>query len=85
MDIRCKYSKKISKVSNSVFLDRSFVSILVISYTEINNIWKGIMDPANAYPSSESNGAGGVWMGGPGDLGKPSVDQSFWERALIWI
>lgn len=29
--------------------------------------------------------ARGVWMGGPGDLGKPSVDQSFWERALIWI
>lgn len=29
-------------------------------------------------------GVGG-WMGGPEDLGKPSVDQSFWERALIWI
>lgn len=27
----------------------------------------------------------GLWMGGPRDLGKPSVDQSFWERALIWI
>lgn len=24
-------------------------------------------------------------MGGPEDLGKPSVDQSFWERPLIWI
>lgn len=45
-------------------------------------------DPADTCPSSESNGAGGGevgWKGGPGDLGKPSVDQSFWERALIWI
>lgn len=46
-------------------------------------------DPVNTCPSSESNGAGGRgevgWTGGPGDLGKPSVDQSFWERALIWI